>query len=115
MENDALYCGISDDPPRCFDTYCSGEGTRFFHSSPTHALACVGACASKGDTLHHGRAIEAPSKHAKGYLLVDVPVLREVDESAVWDVHLRSWGICGLPEESLVGILDPSPRLQASR
>ena len=81
-ENGALYCGISDDPLRRFDTHCSGKGARFFHSSPARALVYVEACASKGDALRRERAIKALSKRAKR-LLVGVPVLREVGEPAI--------------------------------
>ncbi|HBO1557726.1 TPA: GIY-YIG nuclease family protein [Pseudomonas aeruginosa] len=82
-ENGALYCGISDDPLRRFDTHCSGKGARFFHSSPARALVYVEACASKGDALRRERAIKALSKRAKERLLVGVPVLREVGEPAI--------------------------------
>ncbi|AVK03771.1 GIY-YIG catalytic domain protein [Pseudomonas paraeruginosa] len=81
--NGALYCGISDDPLRRFDTHCSGKGARFFHSSPARALVYVEACASKGDALRRERAIKALSKRAKERLLVGVPVLREVGEPAI--------------------------------
>ncbi|WP_287812745.1 GIY-YIG nuclease family protein, partial [Pseudomonas sp.] len=40
-ENQALYCGISDDPERRFAQHRSGRGARFFASSPAQALVYV--------------------------------------------------------------------------
>ena len=90
------------------------QGRAVLPFQPRPRAGLVEACASKGDALRRERAIKALSKRAKERLLVGVPVLREVGEPAIQDVHLRSWGIRGLPEESLVETLDPPPRLQAA-
>lgn len=77
--NGALYCGISDDPQRRFETHRSGRGARFFHSSPAQALVYVEACPGKGDALRRERAIKALSKPAKERLVLASPAINAVD------------------------------------
>ncbi len=67
--NNALYCGISDDPQRRFAAHQRGKGARFFHSSPAQALVYVEACADKSMALKRERAIKALKKSAKEALL----------------------------------------------
>lgn len=68
-ENDALYCGISDDPPRRFEQHRSGKGARFFHSSPARELVYVEACVDKGAALRREIAIKRLKKAAKEALI----------------------------------------------
>lgn len=68
-ENNALYCGISDDPQRRFTQHQSGKGARFFHSSPAQALVYVEACLDKSEALRRERAIKALAKAAKERLV----------------------------------------------
>ena len=77
--NGALYCGISDDPPKRFAKHQSGKGARFFHSSPAQALVHIEACASKGDALRRERAIKALGKAAKEALVATSSVILAVD------------------------------------
>lgn len=76
-ENNALYCGISDDPQRRFAQHQSGKGARFFHSSPAQALVYVEACSDKSEALRRERAIKALAKAAKERLVatatMDIP------------------------------------------
>ncbi|MNJ80000.1 GIY-YIG nuclease superfamily protein [compost metagenome] len=67
--NNALYCGISDDPQRRFAAHQNGKGARFFHSSPAQALVYVEACTDKSAALKRERAIKALKKSAKEALL----------------------------------------------
>ena len=67
--NNALYCGISDDPQRRFAAHQRGTGARFFHSSPAQALVYVEACIDKSAALKRERAIKALKKPAKEALL----------------------------------------------
>ena len=78
-ENGALYCGISDDPQRRFETHRSGRGARFFHSSPAQALVYVEACPGKGDALRRERAIKGLTKLAKERLVQANPAITAVD------------------------------------
>lgn len=64
-ENNALYCGISDDPYRRFAAHQSGKGARFFCSSPAVALVYVEVCVSKGEALRQERLIKKLRKSAK--------------------------------------------------
>lgn len=68
--NQALYCGISDDPQRRFRQHQSGRGARFFHSSPAQALVYVEACADKSAALRRERAIKRLAKPAKESLVI---------------------------------------------
>lgn len=77
--NGALYCGISDDPQRRFETHRSGRGARFFHSSPAQALVYVEACPGKGDALRRERAIKGLTKPAKERLVQANPAINAVD------------------------------------
>lgn len=70
--NGALYCGISDDPQRRFQTHVRGKGARFFYTSPAVALVYVQACADKGAALRRERAIKRLKKSAKEALLTAV-------------------------------------------
>lgn len=79
--NGALYCGISDDPPKRFAKHQSGKGARFFHSSPAQALVYTEACASKGDALRRERAIKALGKPAKEALVAAMPVIAVTDNA----------------------------------
>nr|WP_275590596.1 GIY-YIG nuclease family protein [Pseudomonas sp. DP-17] len=72
-ENGALYCGISDDAQRRFETHRTGKGARFFHCSPAQALVYVEACPGKGDALRRERAIKALTKKAKERLVLANP------------------------------------------
>ncbi|WP_028240057.1 GIY-YIG nuclease family protein [Stutzerimonas azotifigens] len=69
--NGALYCGISDDAQRRFESHRSGRGARFFHTSPAVALVYVEPCAGKGEALRRERAIKRLSKKAKEALACD--------------------------------------------
>ncbi|MGL4317164.1 MAG: GIY-YIG nuclease family protein [Pseudomonas sp.] len=73
-ENNALYCGISDDPQRRFTQHQSGKGARFFHSSPAQALVYVEACVDKREALRRERAIKALAKAAKERLVLAGPM-----------------------------------------
>ncbi|TWI58442.1 putative endonuclease [Pseudomonas duriflava] len=67
--NGALYCGISDDPVRRFDTHKRGKGARFFYSSPAQALVYVEPCGDKSAALRRERAIKQLKKTAKERLV----------------------------------------------
>jgi putative endonuclease len=67
-ENNALYCGISDDPQRRFTAHQSGKGARFFYSSPAVALVYVEECVSKSEALRQERLIKKLRKSAKEVL-----------------------------------------------
>jgi putative endonuclease len=82
-ENGALYCGISDDAQRRFETHRTGKGARFFHSSPAQALVYVEACPGKGDALRRERAIKALTKKAKEALVIAQPPALVAAEPAV--------------------------------
>ncbi len=69
-ENQALYCGISDDPERRFAQHCSGRGARFFASSPAQALVYVEACANKSSALRREIQIKKLPKRAKEALVL---------------------------------------------
>jgi len=72
-ENQALYCGISDDPERRFAQHCSGRGARFFASSPAKALVYVEACADKSAALRREIQIKKLPKRAKEALVLALP------------------------------------------
>ena len=61
-ENQALYCGISDDP--------EGRGARFFASSPAQALVYVEACGDKSTALRREIQIKKLPKKAKESLVL---------------------------------------------
>lgn len=69
-ENNALYCGISDDPQRRFEKHKSGKGARFFSTSPACSLEYIEACGSKSAALKRECAIKKLSKEAKEKLVV---------------------------------------------
>lgn len=77
--NNALYCGISDDPWRRFQAHCSGKGARFFHSSPAQALVYIEPCGSKGDALRRERQIKRMGKPAKESLVALNPCAAATD------------------------------------
>lgn len=85
-DNDALYCGISNDPQRRFHEHCRGRGARFFRSSPARALVYVEACAGKVEALRRERTIKRLSKACKETLaqsmegLQGLPLWRNDDE-----------------------------------
>lgn len=79
--NGALYCGVSDDPPRRFTAHQSGRGARFFHSSPAQALVYVEACRDKGEALRRERAIKQLKKSAKEVLVAEAGVIGGVDSA----------------------------------
>ena len=64
-ENQALYCGISDDPQ-----HRSGRGARFFASSPAQALVYVEACGDKSTALRREIQIKKLPKKAKESLVL---------------------------------------------
>lgn len=69
-ENNALYCGMSDDPVARFNKHQNGQGARFFAISRACALVyveCTGVL--KGDALRRERAIKKLSKQAKEALV----------------------------------------------
>ena len=67
-ENNAVDCGISDDPQRRFTAHQSGKGARFFYSSPAVALVYVEECVSKSEALRQERLIKKLRKSAKEVL-----------------------------------------------
>lgn len=69
-ENQALYCGISDDPERRFAQHRSGRGARFFASSPAQALVYVEACGDKSTALRREIQIKKLPKKAKESLVL---------------------------------------------
>lgn len=69
-ENQALYCGISDDPERRFAQHRSGRGARFFASSPAQALVYVEACGDKSAALRREIQIKKLPKRAKESLVL---------------------------------------------
>ena len=69
-ENQALYCGISDDPARRFAQHRSGRGARFFASSPAQALVYVEACVDKSAALRREIQIKKLPKRAKEALVL---------------------------------------------
>ncbi|WP_273809981.1 MULTISPECIES: GIY-YIG nuclease family protein [unclassified Pseudomonas] len=69
-ENQALYCGISDDPARRFAQHRSGRGARFFASSPAQALVYVEACGDKSAALRREIQIKKLPKRAKEALVL---------------------------------------------
>ena len=72
-ENQALYCGISDDPERRFAQHRSGRGARFFSSSPAQALVYVEPCADKSSALRREIQIKKLPKKAKEALVLTLP------------------------------------------
>ncbi|WP_442963799.1 GIY-YIG nuclease family protein [Pseudomonas sp. EpS/L25] len=72
-ENQALYCGVSDDPERRFAQHRSGRGARFFSSSPAQALVYVEACADKSSALRREIQIKKLPKRAKEALVLALP------------------------------------------
>ena len=72
-ENQALYCGISDDPARRFAQHRSGRGARFFASSPAQALVYVEACSDKSAALRREIQIKKLPKRAKEALVLAMP------------------------------------------
>lgn len=82
-ENQALYCGISDDPARRFAQHRSGRGARFFASSPAQALVYVEACDDKSSALRREIQIKKLPKRAKEALVLAVPAGLFVADSGV--------------------------------
>ncbi len=82
-ENNALYCGISDNPQRRFVQHQTGKGARFFYSSPASALVYVESCVDKSAALRRERAIKQLNKLAKEALVLGQPstVLMAVDKA----------------------------------
>lgn len=82
-ENQALYCGISDDPERRFAQHRSGRGARFFASSPAQALVYVEACGDKSAALRREIQIKKLPKRAKEALVLALSGALPVADSGV--------------------------------
>lgn len=88
--NGALYCGISDNPQRRFQTHLRGKGARFFYTSPAVALVYVQACADKGAALRCERAIKRLKKSAKEALVTAVVAVLDKPSSGCAASPLQS-------------------------
>lgn len=82
-ENQALYCGISDDPERRFAQHRSGRGARFFASSPAQALVYVEACGDKSAALRREIQIKKLPKRAKESLVLALSSTLSAADSGV--------------------------------
>lgn len=68
-KNNALYCGISDDPHKRFIKHQNGSGARFFATSPAVALEYIEQCADKSAALKREYAIKQLRKAQKEQLV----------------------------------------------
>lgn len=68
-ENNALYCGISNNPQARLAKHQAGKGARFFALSPAVAMVYLEACADKSTALKRELAIKKLSKAAKEQLV----------------------------------------------
>ncbi|AKX44425.1 hypothetical protein AKN87_04425 [Thiopseudomonas alkaliphila] len=68
-ENNALYCGISNNPQARLAKHQAGKGARFFALSPAVAMVYLEACADKSTALKRELAIKKLGKAAKEQLV----------------------------------------------
>lgn len=84
--NGSLYCGISDDPQRRFLKHCSGQGARYFKTSPAQALVYVEQWPDRRQALQQERLVKKLRKCAKEALVASYVSEQVVAELSPCDV-----------------------------